>query len=58
MGVENNYKLGKARRHPEGAGLKARAGCPPLEELETPRLGVREGLRCAKPVGRGCGLGC
>lgn len=45
VGVENNYKLGKARRQPEGAGLKARAGWPRLVKLEAPRLGVREGLQ-------------
>lgn len=57
MGVENNYKLGKARRQTEGAGLKARAGCPPLEELEAPGLRVR-GAPVCEARGRRVWVGC
>lgn len=48
---DKNDKSGKIRRHPEGAGLKARAGVPRPKELEAPRLGVREALLSARPAG-------
>lgn len=55
MGVEKNYKSGKTRRQPGGAGLKSRAGVPRPEELEAPRLGVRLGLRSVNHARKGCG---
>ena len=51
MWVEKNANSGKVRRQPEGAELKARAGVPRPEELEAPRLGVREGFLSAERVG-------
>ncbi|XP_061240798.1 serine/threonine-protein kinase 36 isoform X4 [Bos javanicus] len=51
VGVEKNANSGKVRRQPEGAELKARAGVPRPEELEAPRLGVREGLLSAERAG-------
>lgn len=56
--MEKSYKSGKGCRQPEGAGLKARVDVPRPEELEAPRLGVREGLRSAKCAVRGRGRGC